>query len=197
MLIYSQQVTETVAPTTEPVTLAYAKLHLRVDITDDDTLITNLIKAAREYAETYCARSFVQHTYRADLANFADLMELPLGPVQSVTSIKYYDTASPSVLQTLASTVYAVNKNCITRTYGQSWESVAYRPDAVQITYQTGYSDLASPEDTIASIPQAVVVAILLLIGDYYENREGQSGSRPLVENPTVMTLLNTYRQYR
>src|SRR5210317_422477 len=197
MLIYSHQVTETGTVPAEPVTLAYAKNHLRVDISDDDTLIGNLITAAREYIERYCARSIVQHTYRADLANFYDVMELPLGPVQSISSIKYYDTASPSVLQTLDSSVYSLLRDCVYRNEGKSWESVADRPDAVQITYTTGYSDLASPEDTVANVPQAVSVALLLVVGDYYENREGQSGSRQLVENPTVMTLLNTWRQYR
>ncbi|MDB4312003.1 head-tail connector protein [bacterium] len=197
MLIYSQNVTETGTVTAEPVTLAYAKNHLRVDITDDDALITNLITAAREYIEVYCARSIVQHTYRADLPGFYDVMQLPLGPVQSISSIKYYDTASPSVLQTLSSSVYSLQKDCVYKNEGASWESVANRPDAVQITYMAGYSDLASPEDTVGNTPQAISVALLLLVGDYYENREGQSGSRQLVENPTVMTLLNTYRQYR
>ena len=200
MLIYSHQVTETGTVSTEPVTLTYAKLHLRVDITTDDDLITNLIVAAREYAEIFCARSFVQHTYRADLANFADLMELPLGPVQSVTSIKYYDTASPSVLQTLASSVYALNKDCITRTYGQTWPSIGWRnsSDAVQITYTTGYSDLSSPEDTVANTPQACIAAMLLLIGDLHENKEAEVlYPGMLLENRAFRMLLNTYRQYR
>jgi hypothetical protein len=47
------------APAVEPVTLAEAKLHLRVDFTDDDTLITMLIGAARVAAENICRRAFV------------------------------------------------------------------------------------------------------------------------------------------
>ena len=198
MLIYSHQVTETVAPTTEPVTLAYAKLHLRVDTTTDDSLISNLIIAARQYAEIFCARSFAQHTYRADLPNFYDLMELPLGPVQAISSIKYYDTASPSVLQTLDSAVYALHHDSVIRNYGQVWESVAIRPDAVQVTYTTGYSDLASPEDTIANVPQAAVAAMLLLVGDLHENKEAEVlYPGMLLESRAFRMLLNTYRQYR
>ena len=198
MLIYSHQVTETVAVPAEPIDIEYAKDHLRIDSAEENILIANLIIAARQYAEIFCARSFAQHTYRADLANFADLMELPLGPVQSVTSIKYYDTASPSVLQTLSSSVYAVNKDCITRTYGSSWESVYPRPDAVQITYTTGYSDLASPEDTVANTPEAVRAAMLLLVGDLYENREAEVlYPGMLLESRAFRMLLNTYRQYR
>lgn len=39
-------------PTAEPVSLVEAKLHLRVDFNDDDALITSLITAARQAAET-------------------------------------------------------------------------------------------------------------------------------------------------
>jgi len=199
MLIYSHQVTETGTVPAEPVTLAYAKNHVRVDISDDDTLIGNLITAAREYAEIFCARSIVQHTYRADLANFSDVMELPLGPVQAISSIKYYDTASPSVLQTLSTAVYALHKDCVYRNNGQSWPSVGTgRPDAVQITYKTGYSDLASPEDSVANVPEAINSAILLLLADLYENRESQVlYPGQLLENRAFRMLLNTYRQYR
>ena len=198
MLIYSHQVTETGTVPAEPVTLAYAKNHLRVDISDDDTLIGNLITAAREYAEIFCARSIVQHTYRADLPGFYDVMQLPLGPVQSISSVKYYDTASPSVLQTLSSSVYSLQKDCVYKNEGASWESVANRPDAVQISYTTGYSDLASPEDSVANVPEAINSAILLLLADLYENRESQVlYPGQLLENRAFRMLLNTYRQYR
>ena len=196
MLINSDQVTETGTVATEPVHLEYAKDHLRVDIADEDILVSNLITAAREYVERYCARSFVQHTYRADLVNFADIMVLPHRPIQSITSIKYYDTASPSVLQTLSTDIYTLQNDIILRNYGQSWPSVDVRADAVQITYSAGYSNLASPEDTVANTPASVRAAILLLVADLYENREGQSGSRQLVPNPTGDKLLQSYRVY-
>ena len=46
-------------PAEEPVSLAEARLHLRVDFTDDDALITSLIAAARQAAETLTGRQFV------------------------------------------------------------------------------------------------------------------------------------------
>jgi hypothetical protein len=55
-------------PASNPVTLAEAKLHLRIDNTDDDTLIANLITAATRWAEDYCDRTFchTQWQMRAD-----------------------------------------------------------------------------------------------------------------------------------
>lgn len=197
MIITLDQVTETGTVAAEPVTTSYAKNHLRVDSSSDDTLIGNLITAAREYAENYCQRSFVQHTYRADLAYFADFMELPGGPVQSISGIKYYNTASPQVLTTLDSTVYGLQHNVVFRNSGESWESHAVRPDAVQITYVTGYADTASPADTVANVPESVKAAILLVAADLYEYREGKIVGTIQSDNPTVHALLHKYRIYR
>lgn len=198
MKVSTENITETSVSATEPLTVAQAKSHLRVDISADDTLIGTLITAAREWVEQYCQQSFVQHTYRADLPGFWDVMQLPLGPVQSITSIKYYDTASPNALQTLSTNVYALNHDTVTRNDGQSWESVAYRNDAVQITYTTGWKDTSSPQGTGASVPWAVKQAMLLLIGDSYENREWQVlYPGQLHENRAMFNLLNAYRAYR
>lgn len=194
MLINSNQVTET-GTVTELISLAQAKLHLRVDITDDDALITSLIIAARMHAESSTGRSFAQHTYRADIPCFADIMILPWRPIQSISSIKYYNTDSPEALTTVDSAVYDLYSNAVVRRYGNDWPTAwAIRPDAVQITYVTGYLDNASPQ--VAALPDTVRSAMYLMIGDLYENREGQSGSRQLVENPTGDRLLQPYRVY-
>ena len=96
LIISTEKLTETVTVATEPITTAEAKSHLRVTIPDDDTLIDGLITAAREHVEFFCGRSFAQHTYRVDIADFHDEMVLPYQPVQSITNIKYYNTAQPA-----------------------------------------------------------------------------------------------------
>ena len=182
----------------EPITTAYAKSHMRVDIADDDTLIANLVTAARQQAERYCNRSFVKHTWRADLPGFWDAMTLPYGPVQSITHIKYYDTASPSVLTTLGTSVYALNFDTVRRNHNASWESVYPRVDAVQITYASGYSDNSSPIGIGENVPEAVKAAILLIAADLYEVREAQIvGNTAVIENRAVKALLNPYRVYQ
>ena len=58
----------------EPVSLAEAKLHLKLsDIPEDsseDTLITDLISVAREYCEKYTKRDFMGKTYEYYLDSF-------------------------------------------------------------------------------------------------------------------------------
>jgi hypothetical protein len=66
-------------PTEEPVTLAEAKLHLRIDEIGsssdghpDDSLVSVMTTAARDWAEHFLRRSLVTKTYELTLDEFAD-----------------------------------------------------------------------------------------------------------------------------
>lgn len=128
-------------PTSEPLHVDEAKLHLRVDSTADDTLITALIQAAREYCELFQRRAYVVRTYILRLDRFSDIMELPYAPLVSVDTVKYIDTAGDT--QTLSSTYYDVDTKLVPGVvrlaYNQSWPTIRSTPDAVTITYNAGY----------------------------------------------------------
>jgi len=191
-------VTETVAPTAEPVTRAEAKIYSRIDITTDDSLIDSLITAAREEAEYYTNRSFCRRTYRADIPYFADTMWLPLGPVISISSIKYYDTSSPTVLTSLATNTFQLVRDKVVRVHGGTWPSIYPRHDAVQITYVAGYAPTSSPEVEAENVPARVKAAIYLAVGDLYENRERQVlYPGQMQENKTFCRLLDSLRIYQ
>lgn len=197
MNITAEYVTQTVAPTVEPVSRTEAKLHLRVDISTDDTLIDSLIQAAREYVEIYTGRAFVQRTYRADVEYFWDEMRLPHPPIASISHIKYYTAASPAVLTTLAASNYVLTRDYVLRAATGVWPAVNPQPNAVQITYVAGYANTASPEDAASGVPAAIKSAILLTIGDLYENREGQVlYPGQLHVNQATRRLLDSYRVY-
>ena len=78
----------------EPITLVEAKLHLRVDISEDDSLITSLIVSARELCEAWTWRKVSTGT----LIQFCDffpangIIIIDRPPLASVTSIEYIDT---------------------------------------------------------------------------------------------------------
>ena len=94
-------------PAGEPVSLAEAKQHLRVDGGDDDLLIGSLITAARQAAETKTGRQLITARWKLLLDAFpGPLMQSATGasfslpghaillakcPVQSVVSIEYMD----------------------------------------------------------------------------------------------------------
>ena len=160
----------TVPPTTEPVTLAMAKAHLRVDDNEEDPLIAQVIEAAREWCEDFQRRSFCSQTWRLTLDEFpsCDVIELPRPPLASVSSITYVD--SDGATQTLSSGDYTVDTDSepgrVILGYDESWPSTRDVPNAVTITYVAGYG----ANDSF--VPAKVKQAMLLLIGHWFENRE-------------------------
>lgn len=190
-------------PYGEPVTLAEAKAHCRVDDTDSDDYITALIQAAREHAEEFCQRSFVQRRYRLTLDCFPLYREsvlcLPMGPVQSVDHIKYYDT--DSALVTWAAANYIVDTSRlparITPIVDETWPSdVENRIAAVQIQYVAGYAtDSGSPTDYAANVPKLAKQGMLFHIGHMFENRQDAVVGRIVSPMPGAsLDLLYRYR---
>lgn len=182
-------------PAQMPVSLEEAKLHLRVDFDDDDELITALIGAATKHLDGpdgWLGRALITQTleYRAD--EFCEVIRLPYPPLQSVTSVKYLD--NDGVTQTLSTGVYrtiggGASATSIVQVYGQSWPSIRYTDEAVQIRYVAGYGD--DPED----IPEPIRQALLLMIGHLYENREAVLvGANAMITPMAVDALASTYR---
>lgn len=75
----------------EPVTLQEAKDWCRIDVSDDDALITSLIKAARIICENHANLSFINRTVSAKIKNGLGGFIAPYGPVVSITSAKDSD----------------------------------------------------------------------------------------------------------
>ncbi|HVW36055.1 MAG TPA: head-tail connector protein [Pirellulales bacterium] len=71
-------------PAAEPVTLAEAKLHARINLTDDDDLVSALIVAARRYCEAFTRRQFVTATWNMVLDTFPS-RTFPTGMFQTGT----------------------------------------------------------------------------------------------------------------
>ena len=169
-------------PAAEPLTLAEAKLHLRVDadITDDDSLITALIVTARQQSEHRTGRALVSQHWRYAIDAFpVDSLELPLPKLLSVQSVTYLDSAGTR--QTLANTEYdVITDELVGRlipAYGKSWPSCRERPGSVRVDYTCGYG-------AAADVPQSIKAWMLLAIGAWYENREALTSGQPVAELP-------------
>lgn len=158
---------QTVAPTIEPITLAEAKNHLRVDTNNDDVYIETLIKAVRRYTEDTTSLAFLTQTWTLKLDCFPDVIEIYRTPVQSVSSITYVDVSGDT--QTLPTSDYYVDTDSmlprIMPAYGEVFPSVFPRPLPVTVTFIAGNT-------TAALVPEQFKQALLLLLGHYYENRE-------------------------
>lgn len=175
----------------EPVSIADAKVHLRVpaDIVDDDAYIGALITAARDHIEKITGRAIASQTYRLDLDYWPGReIKLPRAPVTAVSSVKYYD--ADSTLQTFAASNYtsdlASDPARIWLDDGASWPSAEDRPGAIQITFVAGS----------ASIPARLRVALLLLVGTWFDHRASIADSASMVIPDTLGRLLGTEKVF-
>ena len=197
-------------PTGEPVSLAEAKLHLRVDsgMTDDDTLIAALITAARQYAEQKTMSSFMTQTWKYVMDSFpgrymtsvpwgaeysqpGNAVLLEKGPITAITAINYLDMASTQ--QTMPGTDYIADMTGplarVTPVFGKIWPITMPQIGSASIVFTAGYG-------AASAVPEGIKSWIKLRIGALYENREEfLSGSRVAVaELPFVDSLLDPYR---
>ena len=59
---------------------------------------------------------------------------------------------------------------------GQFWPSVLYVPNSVLIRYVAGYASVNFDDDVaLSAVPQAAITAIMMLVANWYENRESTS----------------------
>lgn len=185
-------------PTEEPVTLAEAKQHARVDAVEDDALITGYVTAARTWAEGFTRRAFVTQTLRVVLPEFPagcePVIRLPLSKVQSVSSVKYVDAAG--VLQTLSSPAdyeehLEYEPALLAPAYGTGWPAARAVRNAVQIEFIAGYG-------AAAAVPEGIKLAMKQLVAHWYAHRESVISGTIVGDVPqTVEMLLWPFRVYR
>jgi uncharacterized phiE125 gp8 family phage protein len=158
-------------PASEPISLATAKAHLRVEVDDDNTYITALITAAREVAEISTKRSLISQTLEAKYTGWPESGEgiwLPRPPLTSVTGIYYYDTNGTE--QTLSSSAYTVETahapGLVSLKPSNAWPGLeSGRAIPVRVRYVAGYADAAS-------VPAGITQGMLMLIAIWYEQRK-------------------------
>jgi uncharacterized phiE125 gp8 family phage protein len=180
--------TRVTQPTVEPVSLADAKLHLRVTQSAEDDLIASLIVSARNVIEDECGLSLITTTWQQKLQQFPfhpNRIYFTRAPVVAITSITYTDSANAT--QTLSASRYISalthRPAWVMPAYADVWPDARGYNDDVTVTYTAGFGT------TAADVPASIKQAMLLLIGTMYEQREGVQVVS-FNELPTVKALL-------
>jgi uncharacterized phiE125 gp8 family phage protein len=146
-----------VPPAVEPVTLAEAKAHLRVDTADDDTYIAAIIKAAREWCEEYLDRSLVHTQWTMRMDSFPREFVLPRPPMATsgtVTATAITYTLETQAVETLDPATYRVDRHDT--------------PGRIRVVYAGTWPAHLFDEN---SVTVAIKHAMLFLIAHFYENR--------------------------
>jgi hypothetical protein len=210
-------------PANNPVTLAEAKLHLRIDNSDEDTLITSLINAATRWAEDYCDRTFCQTQLQMRLDSFYGAIGSPVqfglkadgnnieGRQGTIPNLDI-ELPRPPMAQAGTATVVTIT---YTPDAGASTATLAtteYRVDrqstpgvARPLYGQSWPSHLTDQNSTTVtwwagysadgtSVPAPVKSAILMLVAHLWRNRE-MTAEAALTEVPMgTKALLDTIR---
>lgn len=163
----------------EPVSLADAKSHLRIDFSDDDSYLMRLITASRKAIENYCHISLVGKTITLTLkaeeelkSNYAqpyqvreqfNEFELPYGPVRSVDAVTSIDSDGVTVIACDPNEDYFIT--------GKSFLSIKISNNFTNniLVYEVGYG--TGQGTTPGPIPDDLWLAILNELAYRYEMR--------------------------
>ncbi len=177
-------------PSTEPLTLAEAKNFLRVEIGDDDGLISALIAAARIHVEAETRRALMIQTWRLIRDEWpADgrLRVLP-APLREVTAARIYD--AQHVAHDVDTQAFVVDTAGAAITFAPWALPAPGRAFAgIEIDISAGYSD--APAD----VPEPLRQAMRLLVAQWYESRVISAVGQDVTQLPAgVSALLAHYR---
>jgi uncharacterized phiE125 gp8 family phage protein len=168
----------------EPVSLETAKAHLRVTTTSEDTLIGIYIKAARQWVEQYTGHILSPRTFVQAYSAWGDYITLYYRPVTTVTTITY-DSADEDQAD-FTDYEYSLGQHPM-RIYPVSSFPTLRTNGYITVTYTAGYA-------SAAEVPDALIQAILLMIGHFYTGRVAV-GTETWNEIPLgVRSLCNFYR---
>ncbi|MBK6905553.1 MAG: phage head-tail connector protein [Saprospirales bacterium] len=176
----------TTQPATEPLTLTEAKLHLKVDTTADDDLITALITATRQSVERYCNSALITQTVTEKYDCFTSRgFRLSVSPAIAITSVSYTDSAGDN--QTLDAAIYGLdNYSRPARVFlkeNQQWPQTRVEPNTVTVVYTAGYG-------AASDVPGPIKTAMKLMLADLYENRQDSARTMPSASQ----RILDPYR---
>lgn len=153
-------------PAAEPVSLADAKLRLRISDDAHDAAVSLWIKAARERVERDTGRALLSQTWveRRDgwtgdgrLTAFRTRFRLLRPPLIAVEAIAIYDAEdAPSDWGPAAFFVdTASDPGRIALRQGEDWPQPGRATGGIEIRFRCGYGD--SPEDVPAPLREAVL----------------------------------------
>lgn len=160
-------------PASEPVSLAEAKLYLRLDHAHEDELIETLIAAAREAVEAGIGRALITRRVRESLdiwrREAANGAVLTLGPVTAVIAVRLIaENGAQSVIDPERYRLEG-NRDRPRLVFPPGLPATLRSAGGIEIEYDCGFADAA------ADLPVALRLATLQIVAALYELRQGEN----------------------
>ena len=159
-------------PSVEPVSLAEAKAHLRVEHDADDAVIAYCIAASREWVEEYLDGTLILTQWAMTLDLFPphiNLAKPPMATAEGYTDVTLTYTTDTEAVVALPSSDYRVDRHSwpgvLRPNYGDSWPAHLADYNSITVTWWAGFGA------TGADVPQRIRSAVLMLTTHLYEQR--------------------------
>jgi uncharacterized phiE125 gp8 family phage protein len=182
-----------ITPPSAVLTLEQLRRHCKIDppasANEADTDLSAALAAAHAFAQHYAGISIGSQTLELALDEFPiGGIQLPQGPVTSITSVTYLDMAGNT--QTVSSGAYNLddysNPPWLLPAAGSSWPETYEAANAVKVRYVAG----------AATIDGAVAQALRLLTGLYFDNRNAADKGQMFEVPFGVKALLDTVKDW-
>lgn len=148
------------AATSSPITIADVKRNLRIATADTDTdrdaLLTQLVNDAILASQASTGRQYCRATYTMYLDSWSEVVEITLGPVDAISTVKYY-APGEAVLTTLSSSKYQLDNSELTARllFSEQFSVNTDRMNPIEIEFTNGYATVA---DVPADLKQAMIL---------------------------------------
>jgi len=177
-------------PAVEPVTVAEVTTWARIDNQASDSILSMLITAARRLAERRTGRALITQTWEQVLDAFPiDALRLGMMPIQSVTSLQYYD--SSYALQTVDSQNYVLDANTqpgwLLLALNAAWPTAGDVANSVIARFVAGYG--ASGSDVPSDIRMWISSQVAAAYDNPYGLMDGKAADLQFID-----AALDSYR---
>jgi uncharacterized phiE125 gp8 family phage protein len=179
-------------PAEEPVSLAEAKLHLRLEDAAEDDALAALIAAARLHIERSFALALISQLWKLRLDDWPGdgRIALPLWPARAIGSLKVFGEDGEAM--TIDAAHYVADLGArppqLLLRRDRAWPRPGRRAGGIEIGFDAGFGSAA------ADVPAPIRQAIKLHVAHLYENRDG-AGSQALPA--AAAALMSPYREVR
>jgi len=179
-------------PAVEPLPLADAKAHLRLDTNDEDAVVGAMIAAARIAVETAIRQVLIAQQWRvADTAWPADRrIGLPVLPLIAVDAVRALDAGNSPTAVPVTDYSVAADTGIVTINADAAALAPALSANGYEIDFTAGFGTAST------DVPRALRQAIAMLVTHWFEHRSAYTIGGDLAPTPEgVHALIAPYRR--